>query len=641
MSTSKEVFAKRREGAIDEAYEMAVQLTRSAEVSDWDFKALAWCLIDLIKRDAQSENKQNLARYRQQLESIQADSADDVLQKSVKNALMLCNPQGHLIAQAKLLGKQERHAEAADLYRKVYAGGGADRDIQTSLAWELYKSSKQLISLENFNLGQVKRNLNDYLKLDVEKPSLLHTCFLQLAVKVSGQAALNIIAFSRLWKLEYLRAEDFDRYRADDGKEYPSLAEKVIQQAGKEAAKSESAQDRKYILPHIDTAIGYFPDNIWLKLDKAKVLLALGLHDEALEFGLAVVKSKINDYWAWGLLGDICADKDSSAALNCYCKALLCPAEDKYTGKLRIKLAQLMVASNELSAAKHEIESVLRFREAEGQKIPEVAANIAKQGWYSETNQNQSNFNYYKLNSSAADELLFRNMPWINANSGSIFTVPGTEGRKEKVKRKLYISDPYFPVEVSIPESKFKFKNRTQGEGLRLKGEFDDRARFQVYLIEERDLGLRWDIFPETIGVVDHVNSNKRLIHFIVSRDIGGIVPFSELSENFREGDAISLRLSSYASEKGRAYHVVSAAATNKSPSSLVKKEFCEVVRLSNGMGFTENDIFVSPSLVEEYQIEDGRKLSGTALLSYNKKRSSWGWRASSIEYGRSNTIAE
>lgn len=628
MITSKEVFAKRKEGAIDEAYQMALQLMSAPKIDDWDFKAFGWCLIDLIKRDARSGDLQNLAHYRQQLEDIKVDPGDEVLQKGVRNALSLCNPLGHLISEAKELSKQKRHSEAANLYRKVCASGAADMEIQTSFGWELYHLSKQLMAHENVILGAVKRNLHDYLKLGGEKPSLLHSRFLQLAAKLAGQDTFNMLVFSRLWNLEYLRPEDFDRYHAEDGKEYPSLAEKVIQQASKEAIASDNVQDLNYILLHIDSAIERFPDNIWLKLNKAKVLLALGRHDDALEFGLEVTKSKVNDYWAWELLGDIFAGTDSGAVLSCYCKALLCSADDKYTGKVRLKLAQRMAESDEFAAAKHEVEAVLLYREKEGQKIPEVAAGIASQPWFAETQSSMSNLEFYKAHASAAESLLFSKMPWIGANVGDKFTIPGKEN---KPKRKIFVKTSSVPMEVSIPESKFEYANLAPGDGLQIKGEFDSHQRFQIYVVENRSSDTRWDIFPEKIGVVDHVNKGKNLLHFIVDRDLDGIVPFSELTSSFKEGDAIAVRLSRYSSKNGQAYHVLDAVATDKLPSTQVKKEFCEEVRVSNGMGFTESDIFISPPLVTECQISDGQKRSGTAVLNYNKKRASWGWKAIEI----------
>ena len=176
------------------------------------------------------------------------------------------------------MGKEGRHAEAVVLFRKALACGTANKEAQTGFGWELFKHSKQLMAAENVNLGAVKRNLNDYLKLNVEKPSLLHSCVLQLAAKLAGQDKFSMLVFSRLWNLDNLRPEDFERFRAEDGKEYPSLAEKVIQQAGKEAAASDNAREQEQVLPHLDAAIERFPDNVWLKLDKAKVLLSLGMH---------------------------------------------------------------------------------------------------------------------------------------------------------------------------------------------------------------------------------------------------------------------------------------------------------------------------------------------------------------------------
>ena len=42
------------------------------------------------------------------------------------------------------------------------------------------------------NFLGAKRNLNDYFNLQVEKPSLLHTCFLQVADKLAQEGKLNM-----------------------------------------------------------------------------------------------------------------------------------------------------------------------------------------------------------------------------------------------------------------------------------------------------------------------------------------------------------------------------------------------------------------------------------------------------------------
>lgn len=626
MITSKEVFAKRKEGAIDEAYRMALKLMATPNADGWDKKAFCWCLIDIIKRDAGNGNNQNLPHYRRQLESIDADPSDEVLAKGVRNALSLCNPGGHEINQAKALGKKGRHAEAAAAYRKALAAYTADREVQTGFGWELYKHSKELMAAENVNLGAVKRNLNDYLKLDVEKPSLLHSCILQLAAKLAGQDRFNLLIFARLWNLNNLRPEDYERFRAEDGKEYSSLAEKVIQQVGKEAA-ADSAREQEQVLPHLNAAIERFPDNVWLKLDKSKILLSLGRHEEALAFGLEVVKAKPNDYWAWGLVGDIVSRTDPEAALGCYCKALSCPAEDKFTGKIRLKVARYMLESKDLSAAKLEVETIVRAKESEGHKIPEEAAELASQPWFTETSAASSNRDFYKSKLPAAEALLYGNLPWVNACIGESFTVVGKEG-KQKHKRRIFLETSAIPVEATIPESKLGGKRWSAGDPIKVKGEFDDNQRFMAFIIENREAESSWDVFPESIGVVDHVNPEKGVLHFIVDRGLDGVIPLSELDTTFSEGDSISLRLSRYTSRHGPACRVQRATTSEMQPSERVMKPFCEEVRVSDGMGFTESEIFIPPPLVSRHQLNDGQSISGRAVLNFNKKRGNWGWKA-------------
>lgn len=630
MSTSKEVFAKRKEGAIDEAYRMALELMGSSPNPDeWDKKAFCWCLIDIIKRDVANGNTESLAHYRRQLQGIDTDPSDEVLAKGIRNALSLCNPGGRELSQAKALSKEGRHAEAAAAYRKALAACPGDREAQTGFGWELYRHTKELMAADSINLGAVKRNLNDYLKLDVEKPSLLHSCILQLAARLAGQDKFSMLVFSRLWNLSNLRPEDYERFRAEDGKEYPSLAEKVVQQVGKEAA-ADSAREQEQVLPHLNGAIERFPDNIWLKLDKAKILLSLGRHDEALAFGLAVVKAKPNDYWAWGLVGDIVSRTDEKAALGCYCKALSCPAEDKFTGKVRLKAAQHMLESKDFSAAKLEVVTIIRAKESEGHQIPEEAAEIASQPWFSETAVATSNRDYYKSKVPAAEALLYGNLPWVNACIGEKFTVVNKEG-KQKPKRKLFLETSSIPVETTVPESKLGGKKWSVGDPIKVKGEFDDNQRFMVFALEGRQAESGWDVFPESVGIVDHINREKGVLHFIVDREADGVIPLSELGTSFSEGDSIALRLSRYRSKQGPAFRVQQAKASDKEPSERVKKPFSEEVRVTDGMGFTESEIFIPPPLVSQHQINDGQTVSGTAVLNFNKKRGSWGWKAISI----------
>src|SRR5690554_319059 len=629
MITSKDVFAKRKTGEIEEAYQMALQRMGAPDKDEWDDRAFGWCLIDLIKRDTKAGQQANLSHYRQQLEAITVPESDDVLTKQRQFAISLCNPQGQRVNEAKQLSKAGQHDRAAAIYRELLQDTPVDRDLSVSLGWELYRLSKQLLDQSDVNLQPIKQNLNEYLRLNVEKPSLLHSVILQVAAKFAGADRFNMAAFCRLWNLEFLRPEDWERFRTDDSKELPALAERVIQQASKEAGRTQDPRLASYILPYLDRALGEYSDNIWLFLNKAKVLLTLQRNEDAFKFALDVARAKSNDYWVWELLGDICANDDPDLSLSCYCKALLCSSDDRFSVKVRGKLASLLVERSKFPEAKFEINRFLEIKRREGNKVPPEIERFENQDWYSTTPRSGSNDEFYKGNSGAAESALFSKLPWVSANVGDVFTIPGKE---DKPKRRIYLKGASEPVEVVIPDKKFDLSRSVLGDPIKVKGEWDNQKRFQMFSVDKREPGEAWDVFKDQLAVVDHVNRDKKLIHFLVSKVIDGVVPFSELDGDYSEGDVIRVRLSRYSTARGERFRVLSVRKAQDPAPIGLKKEFRESVSVhESGFAFTSSDIFIPANLVTKNNIWDGDFVNGTALISYNKKRSEWGWRASKV----------
>lgn len=636
MITSKDVFSTRKEGRLDEAYKMAIELINKPNNDEWDIKAFAWCVIDLIKREAKSGNSENLHHYSDQLRNLAIDASDKILTDQKEYALRLCNPNSQEILRAKSLSKQGNHHEALNLYKRIYNNGDQSIDVQTGFAWELYRVAKGMTEQTPANFNGAKRSINDYFKLNTEKPSLLHTCMLQLAGKIAKEGKLNMGAFARIWGLENLRPEDYDPYISDDGKSYPSLAERVIQRASKDAFTNDAYEELIYLLPYINDYIDRYPDNIWLKLSKARALMATKQSNEAFSYGLEVVKNKVNDYWAWELLGDIHQSKSIDLAISCYCKALLCSKDINFVGKVKIKLAELLSKNGLASEAKLEVDQLVNYRSENNQKIPESAEILMRSTWYQGAISSKSNYQLYLDKAPYAEELLYIDLPWMNAVLGDTFFI---EGKKDKARRKLYVQSSPLPMEVTVSASKLTFDAGKPGASLKIKGEFDRGKRFQVYAIEHRASNESWDIFEQQIGVVDHVNTNKKLIHFMISRTVDGIIHFSDLPEMFKEGDAISVRLAKYTSRQGTRYRVLTSCKTTKPISSSILKPFSDDIREENGMGFTDDGIFIPPPLIKQNNISDGDFVTGQAVLNYNEKRSEWGWKAISIYEVRSNSV--
>ena len=629
---SKDVFAKRKAGEIDEAYEMALQLVEAPEPGEWDFKALGWCLIDMIKRESKTGQSQNLERYRKQLEALELNPNDEVISGQRDYALKLCSPNGQEMQRAKNFSQQGRHLDAVRIYSHIFNASDQSDGLQTCFGWELYHLAKQVLGQDQPNFGLAHQCLRDYSRLKVEKQPRLHSCILNIADKMAKADKLSLGGFVRVWDLEKLTAEDFERFISNDGKSYPALAERVVQKAIKDAFGRKAVEDMKYLIPYLNKCIERFHDNLWLKYYKAKALILLGRPDEALSFGLEVVKNKANDFWPWALLADIHQTISPDLRLACYCKALLCSKDINFVTKVKLHLAAMLIERGEYDKAKFEIDEVVSYRSDNDQKIPQTAAKMMEQDWYSSTIATSTNWDFYLDHAKAAEELLYSELAWINANFGECFTSPQKPGKpRRKPRRKLYIENSDMPFEAVIAESKVAMLNLQAGAGVRIKGELDDRQCFQVYTVQERNGHALWDTFEEQVGVVDHVNTTKKLLHFIIDRKLDGVVHFAELQDTFLEGDAIAVRFSNFTGNNGTQLRVVTARKTDEPIPSSLLKTFDDHVRVSKGMGFTDGDIFIAPPLVEEHHITDDCMISGTAILNYNKKRFEWGWKAIKI----------
>ena len=630
LITSQKVFALRKTEKLDEAYQMALKLNARSNPDEWDRKALAWCLVDLIKREFSADNPQALEQYRQQLEKIKCDSTtDEVLSDQREKALLLCDPSAPITSQAQSYSKQQDYAKAIACYNKIYQNMPVA--YHESFGWDLYKYSQQLYKEERPKIPQIKNNLNQYVKLQVTKPCRLHSAFLRLAAEMAKDDQLDLYVFLNLWGESNFGIEDFQRYRKEGSNtEYPSLFESVIQRISKAAVQNKKVDRMQAILPFLDDAIRRYEDNLWLTSYKAKILLGLERLEEAKNYCRAVCKVKLNEPWAWQLLGDAYAD-DPKSALSCYCKALLCPSLDKAPANLRYKLAEILAELGYYEQAKFEINAYLVANPGGGS----IDLNpLTSQTWFKDTSPTASNTAFYQANKGIGEELLLSDLPWIDASLGDKFTKPGKDGKAERAYRHLYLKATPFALEQSCPEKKFSFHGLKDGDPIKIKGGDDPNDRFQIYSVTRRDGGQPWDIFSELVGVVVFVNSEKQVYNIIIKRDVESFIHIDKVKGELREGSFVEVAICQYHSEQGKKYRIISIKPTDKNPDPEIYKEFSDTVTIPDNIevGFTSYDIFIPSHIVRSERLTNGDCISGDAVLSYNKKKSKWGWKAISVK---------
>jgi len=141
------------------------------------------------------------------------------------------------------------------------------------------------------------------------------------------------------------------------------------------------------------------------------------------------------------------------------------------------------------------------------------------------------------------------------------------------------------------------------------------------------------DIEPE-IAIVTHVNTEKSMLNFIVSKTRSGFFNYSRYFNKIEFGDFLKLRLQLQKKETESFYRVLSAEKTDEFPNENVYKPFKGSLEIIEGkaFGFIDN-IFVPPYLIEEKNLraKNGNEFAGKAVLNFNKRKGIWDWKILSI----------
>ncbi len=94
-------------------------------------------------------------------------------------------------------------------------------------AWCIYNYLKKNYATDSSKI--VRTLLSAYIKLELDRPSLIHSCILGIAVKVSDTYAdFNFPKFLEYWGFpKFLRREDLERQKGKDGRTFLSLKERA------------------------------------------------------------------------------------------------------------------------------------------------------------------------------------------------------------------------------------------------------------------------------------------------------------------------------------------------------------------------------------------------------------------------------
>lgn len=218
---SSSVYALRREGNLDAARSLAESIIQRDGDSDDIIKAYAWTLIDIAKREKLNGNIEEAFRIVNLLEQLDIDNYDEfteTLLRTIRSLKYSLNPHYDLIQQAKKFSKDGDNNRAIEIFSTLYKNGELSNEFHEDYGWVIYRYLKEhIIDLDSV---MVRTKLRDYIVLNNDRPSLLHSQILNFTLNYSKQDDnFKFSAFLRMWNPANLRDEDFkDSIDSNGGK---------------------------------------------------------------------------------------------------------------------------------------------------------------------------------------------------------------------------------------------------------------------------------------------------------------------------------------------------------------------------------------------------------------------------------------
>lgn len=229
---TRTVFALRKDGKIQEALNMALKLYEIDPDDSWTQSALAWPLIDLCKSSLAQNNLNQAQQYFNQLISIKFSDVDDIIIKQIVFLKPKIDINYAKIQEAENLSKNGNHKLALSKMKAMFANNELLDIHHEAYGWVIYRYIKA--EENNVSSVEIRSLMRDYMKLKNERPSMVHSVFLNFALHFSKEHVdFNLYNFFILWEPKNLRHEDlhdkilFTEFLTIE-KEYPSLISRIL-----------------------------------------------------------------------------------------------------------------------------------------------------------------------------------------------------------------------------------------------------------------------------------------------------------------------------------------------------------------------------------------------------------------------------
>jgi len=301
--------------------------------------------------------------------------------------------------------------------------------LRQCLFWDLYhlsenKSSEIWPLFDSYTKGYSKYAGSEW-----------HSKVLWLAERtMEGNESWRFYSFFKSWRPNRLREEDWNPETDNDGNEYSPLAVKAIKKATESLDSPQnqdinSPEDLKWLMGLYEKAVIKFPDDDWTIRSKAMLHLKVGQKDKAEEIYIDLAKRLGDKYFIWQEFAQCTDDPNLKAAM--LCKAISLEKNEDFIGKIRIELAELLLAEGKKEHAELELRTVKEHYQKKGWSIKQPVYDMLSlcDGI---SNRRRSNEDYYKSMIPIAEEHAYSNLPFTEMVLLDIWKDPNTQKRMMK-----------------------------------------------------------------------------------------------------------------------------------------------------------------------------------------------------------------
>ncbi len=133
--------------------------------------------------------------------------------------------------------------------------------------------------------------------------------------------------------------------------------------------------------------------------------------------------------------------------------------------------------------------------------------------------------------------------------------------------------------------------------------------------------------FNEAIVAVEFVNRERNIINFVRDESLFGFFHYDPNTLKPKIGDMLKIKYAPKTKDD-KLYKVLSIQPASQDDTCPAIKSYQGKISITNknGFGFVD-DVFFFPKLVKKFSLENDQEIVGMAILSYDKKKGSWGWK--------------